>query len=107
MNLVQADVGSDIFESVGAEVAEEANFALAVFGLADRGEVDPDVVVIVEGGNAVGAGPVGFGEFCLVEGFAVIIAPESYCRSPHLAKREIHPAVVIEVECRYSYSWHR
>ena len=35
LNLVKADVGGDVFESVGAEIAEQAHFAFAVFGLAD------------------------------------------------------------------------
>ena len=62
LNLVEADVGGDVFESVGAEVAEEADFALAVFGFADGDEVDPAVVVVVEGGDAEGASPVGRGQ---------------------------------------------
>ena len=81
MNLVEADVGGDVFESVRAEVAEEADFALAVFGFADGDQVDPAVVVVVEGGDAKGADPVGLGKLDLVEGFAVVVAPESESRS--------------------------
>ena len=62
LNLVEADVGSDVFPSVGAEIAEELDFAFAVFGLADSDEVDPAVVVVVEGGDAEAAGPVRFGK---------------------------------------------
>ena len=52
LNLVEANVGGDIFESIGAEIAEEAHFALAVFRFADRDEIDPAVVVVVDGGDA-------------------------------------------------------
>ena len=31
LNLVEADVGGDIFESVGAEIAEETDFAFAIW----------------------------------------------------------------------------
>src|SRR4029077_13795040 len=52
LNLVEADVGGDIFESIGTEITEEAYFTLAVFGFADRHEIDPTVIVIVESGYA-------------------------------------------------------
>ena len=58
LNLVEADVGGDVLETVGTEVAEEADFALAVFGFADGDQIDPAVVVVVEGGDAEGADPV-------------------------------------------------
>ena len=77
LNFVESDVGGDVFESVGAEIAEEADFALAIFRLADGDEIDPAVVVVVEGGDAVGADPIGFGELDLIEGFALIVAPKS------------------------------
>ena len=58
LNFVEADVGGDVFETVGAEIAEQADFALAVFRFADGDEIDPAVVVVVEGGDAKGASPV-------------------------------------------------
>ena len=57
LNLVEADVGGDVFESVGAEIAEQADFALAVFRFADSDQIDPAVVVVVKGGDAVSARP--------------------------------------------------
>ena len=76
LNLVEAHIGSDVFPSIRPEIAEQLDFAFAVFRLADSSEVHPAVVVVVEGGDAVGARPVGFGKFDLLEGFAVIVAPQ-------------------------------
>ena len=59
LNFVESGFGGDIFEAVGAEVAEEADFSLAVFCFADGDEIDPAVIVIVDGGDAVGADPMG------------------------------------------------
>ncbi len=55
LNLIETDIGGDVFETVGPEVAEEANFALAVFRFAGGDQVDPSVIVIVEGGDTVRA----------------------------------------------------
>ena len=76
LNLVESGFGGDIFESVRAEIAEEADFALAVFCLADGNEIDPAVVVVVDGGDAVGTDPVRFGEWHLVERFALVVVPK-------------------------------
>ena len=59
LNFVEADIGGDVFPSIGAKVAEEADFALAVLGFADSNQIDPSVVVVVESGDAKAAGPVG------------------------------------------------
>ena len=59
LNLVEADVGGDILEAVRAEIAEQTDFARAVFRLANGDEIDPAVVVVVDGGDAVSANPVG------------------------------------------------
>ena len=61
-NLVETDVGRDVFESIRPEIAEETDFALAVCGFADRDEIDPAVVVVVEGSDAPRANPVRVGK---------------------------------------------
>src|SRR3981081_486466 len=76
LNFVETNVGGDVFESVGAEVAEEADFGLAGFGLAGGDEVDPAVVVVVEGGDAPSAPPVCFWKGHLFKATSTIVAPE-------------------------------
>src|ERR1700758_5435473 len=98
LNSVETNLGSDIFETVCTEIAEEAHFTLAFFRLADRDEIDPAVVVVIDGGYAEGTDPVGFGEFHLLEGLAVIVAPEGESWRTRMRESQIHPTVVVEVE---------
>ena len=77
LNFVEADIGGDVFPSVGAEIAEEPDFAFAVFCFADGGKIDPAVVVVIEGGDAEGADPVRRGKRDSIEILALIVAPES------------------------------
>ena len=98
LNLVEPSFSGDIFESVGPEIAKEANFALAVFRFADRDEIDPSVVVVVDGGDSVGAGPVRRRKVDLLKALAVVIAPQCQTRISAVRKGEIHPSVVIEIE---------
>ncbi len=67
LNFVEANVGADVFEPIRPQVAEQAHFAFAVFRLAYRDEINPAIVVVVEGGDAEGADPVGLGQFHLHE----------------------------------------
>src|SRR5262249_23134059 len=97
LNLVETHVGGDVLPSVRPKIAKEFDFAFALFRLTDSYQVHPAVVVVIEGGDAVGAGPTGFGEFDLLEGFAVIVAPEAD-GAVRMRKRQIHPTVVIEIK---------
>ena len=54
LNLVESNVDGDVFPSAGTKIAEEADFALAVFRLADSDEIDPPIVVVVDSGDALG-----------------------------------------------------
>src|SRR5579864_3104965 len=98
MNLVEADIGSDVLEAVGAQVPEQLDFALAIFCLTDGDKVDPAVVVVVEGGDAVGADPAGLGQSDALERLTVIVAPERNAGCCVMREYEIHPAVMIKVE---------
>src|SRR5947207_11232553 len=61
LNFVEANVGADVFEPIRPQVAEQAHFAFAVFRLAYRDEINPAIVVVVEGGDSESADPVCFG----------------------------------------------
>ena len=80
LNLVEADVGRDVLETVRAEIAEQAHFALAVFRLADSDEIDPAVVVVVDGGHAETANPIRRGQRNLLELLFVVVSPKSDAR---------------------------
>src|SRR5579863_374424 len=101
LNLVEANVGSDVFESVRPEIAEQAHFALAFLRLADRDEVNPAVVVVVDGGHTPSVAPLDRWKLNRIELFSLIVAPERHAfsiRPPGVSQCRIHPAVVIEIE---------
>ena len=54
LNLVEANLGSDVFESIGTKIAEQPHFAFAIFRLANRDQINPAIVVVVQGRDAVG-----------------------------------------------------
>ena len=86
LNLVQADIGGDVFESIRPQIAEEADFTFAFGGLAYGDQVDPAVVVVVESGHAPGAGPIRLGEIDWLEALAMIVAPEREAGARELVK---------------------
>ena len=75
MNLVEANIGSDVLKTIGTEIAEQAHFPFAIFGFAHSDEIDPAVVVVVEGGDAVSADPICLRQFDKVEALAMVVAP--------------------------------
>ena len=103
LNLVEAYVGGDVFPSVRAEIAKEANFTATIFCFANGGQVDPAVVVVVDGDDAEGADPIDFRQRDLVEGFALIVPPERDAGRARVSERDIHPAVVIEIKYRHTH----
>ena len=62
MNLVEANIGGDVFESIRPEIAEQADFAFTVGCLAYGCEVDPAVIVDVDCGESSAAKPLQFRE---------------------------------------------
>ena len=48
--------------------------------------------------DAVGADPIHFRQWDLVEGFALIVLPERNARRTPMCKGEVHPAVMVEIE---------
>ncbi len=51
LNFVESDVSSDVLEAVRAEIAEQADFAFAVFRFSDGNKINPAVVVVIERGE--------------------------------------------------------
>src|SRR6478672_10451914 len=62
LNLIETHIGGNVLETIGTEIAEESHFALALFGFADSNQIDPAVVVVVEGGDAPSMDPIGNGK---------------------------------------------
>ena len=104
LNLVKTNIGGDVLETISPKIAEQTHFTLAVFRFADCDQIDPAIVVIVDGSHTVGADPVRLRELDLIESFAMIVAPEGKRRrpSPEMSKSKIHPAIVIEIQYRNS-----
>ena len=75
LNLVEADVGGDVFETIRAEIAEEPDFTFTVGSFADRDQIDPAVVVVIEGGDAPSANPIGLWKLNRLEALAAVVAP--------------------------------
>ena len=105
LNLVEADFGGDIFETVGAEIAEQAHLAAPISSFADCNEVDPAVVVVVKGGHAISADPVGFGRRMRSNQFPLSLSIPCPSAPPkHNAGRScqrdgvVHPLVVIKIQ---------
>ncbi len=98
MNLVEADVGSDIFESIGTKIAKQFDLALTIFVFADRHQIDPAIFVVIQGGNAVGTDPIPLGKFDAIKAFAMIVAPETNSGRVQVCECQVHPAVMIEVK---------
>jgi len=94
---VQVDFFGDIRPAFCAEVAEEAEFA-AAFGFASGYEIEPAVVVIIDGGNSPAALPAEIGEGHALETLAVDVVPEADTGCACVGESEIHPAVFVEVE---------
>src|SRR5437016_1969108 len=97
LNFVEADFGGNVFESIRAKVAEQAHFAFTVFRFANGDEVNPTVVVIVDGSDSPAAHPIYGGQGNRLEALALLIAPKRNRSRPGMGKNYIHPAIMIEI----------
>ena len=75
-DLVEANIGRDVFETIRAKIAEETNLARPFFRLANSNEVDPAIVVVIDGCDAETEHPVRRREGEPVRSSPMIIAPE-------------------------------
>src|SRR5579884_335973 len=74
----------------------------AVIGIADRSQVNPTVIVVIECGETPGVFPVHFWELHLLKLLAIDIAPERHARLFVVRKGHVHPTVLVEVERHYA-----
>ena len=102
LNLVETNIGGDVFETIRSEIAKQPHFAFAFFRFADGDQIDPAVVVVVDGGDAKGADPISGGKFDAIKSLAVVVPPQYQTRFARLRKRNVHPAVVVKVQHRYA-----
>src|ERR1019366_2146257 len=104
LNFVESNVDGHVFPSVGSQIAEEAGFAFAIFGDADGRKINPAVVVVVNGDDAVSTDPIDFRQRNLLETFRLLVLPEGDARRAPVGEGEVHPAIVVEIEDGHSKS---
>ena len=97
LQLVQPERRADVFESLRAFVAQHAQLG-SLRGFDHRCQVDPSIVIEIDGGDAPALRRVGDGQRHALEMLAVHIAPEADARRAGMRQRDIHPAIFIEVE---------
>src|SRR5579863_3686144 len=98
LNLVEPNISSHVLEAIRPEIPEQPHFTLTLFGFTDGDQIDPAVVVVVDGGDAIGTNPVRLRKFHLVERFTVVVAPERKAGCFRVRKSQVHPAIMVEVE---------
>ncbi len=81
MNLIQTNIGRDIFETVRTEITKEPDFTLAIGSFTYGDQVNPAVVVVIEGRYAPAANPVRSGKSNGIEALSLMVTPErhSWC----------------------------
>src|SRR5258706_7769628 len=99
LNLVETNVGGDVFEAIGAKIAEELDPALMVFRLAYYRKINPAVIVIVKRGSAESYIKVSFKNLYVTKTFSVLIAPNlDRCNTlTKMCSRHIHPPIVVKI----------
>ncbi len=93
-----------VFEGAVAFVSEDAQFD-AFGGFDDGGEIDPAVVVNVDGRDAPGSGCVGEGQGDAFEALAVDVPPQRDAGRSGVGDSDVHPAIFVEVEDGEAYGW--
>src|SRR6266404_9522616 len=91
------NLARDVRKAGCAEIAQEAQFA-ARAGFAGGNEVEPAIVVVIEGGESPAALPSEIRQLEAFEPLAFDIAPEADAGRASVGEGEVHPAVFIEIE---------
>src|SRR5260370_31174207 len=91
------NLARDIRETGSAEIAQQADFAAGA-GFADCNEIEPAIIVVVDGGKSPAALPAQIRQWDTLETLAFDVAPEANARCAGVREGEVHPAVFIEIE---------
>src|SRR5579872_1388544 len=87
----------DVGPAFCAEIAEQPQFG-ARAGFTHSDEIEPAVIVIIDGGDAPSSLPAEIRKRDALEMFAINVAPKADTRCARVRESEIHPTVFVEVE---------
>ena len=87
----------DVGPTLISQIAQQAKFA-AVAGFACGDNVEPAVIIVIDGRNSPSALPGEIGERDAHEFFSVHIAPQADAGRARMGEGEVHPAVFIKVK---------
>src|SRR5258708_19721619 len=93
-------LGRDIRNTGSAEIAQQADFAAGA-GLADCYEIEPAIIVVVDGGKSPAALPAQIGQRNALQALAFDVAPKADARSAAVRKPDVHPAPFTQTESHH------
>src|SRR6266576_5325883 len=74
-------------------------------GLAESDEIEPTVVVVIDGGDPKAVIPTQVRQLYALETFAFDVPPQADAGSACVGESQIHPAIFIEIERDDSDRW--
>src|SRR5260370_14872411 len=92
------NLARDISKAGSAEIAQQADFATGA-GFADCYEIEPAIIVVVDGGKSPAALPAQIGQWDTLETLAFDVPPQTDAGRASVRERKVHPTVFIEIEC--------
>ena len=101
---VEMHVFGYVSPTAGAEIAEQAQFS-AAGGFSGGNQIEPAVIVVIEGRYSPAALPGNIRELPPLETLALDVAPEADPRRPGVREGEVHPAVFVEIESNDAHCW--
>src|SRR5712675_2731520 len=96
----------DVSETGRAQVAEETDLTAGA-GLAESDEIEPAVIVVIDGGDSKAAIPTQVRQLHALETFAFNIAPQADAGRACVGESQIHPSVFIEIERDDTNRWRK